>query len=176
VREPFIARMPGRIPAGTVSSGLSSMMDLLPSIAGICGANLPVKVDGVDILPILTGEKPYVERDILLFFDGWQLQCARWGPWKLHFARYNSFAWTIDPAGGRFNLPLRHPELYNVDDDPGESYDMAPEKSQVVTGIMKMVDDSLAAFPDQVRSAWSDTISQQTDETPVGALPHKKSD
>jgi arylsulfatase A-like enzyme len=175
VREPFIARMPGRIPAGIVCQGLSSAMDLLPTIAGLCGASLPVKVDGVDIFPTLTGDKPYAERDILLFFDGWQLQCARWGPWKLHFARYNSFAWTADPAGGRFNLPLRNPELYNVDEDPGESYDMTPEKPQVVANIKSLVEEMLLNFPDRVRTAWRDTVSQTTEETPVGALPQRKS-
>src|SRR5207248_10629772 len=60
VREPFIARMPGRIPAGILCSGVSSAMDLLPTIAGLCGANLPVSVDGVDILPTLVGDKPYI--------------------------------------------------------------------------------------------------------------------
>jgi arylsulfatase len=173
VREPFIARMPGRIPAGVQSSGLSSMIDLLPTIVGLCGANLLVKVDGVDIMPMLTGDKPYLERDVVLFFDSWQLQCARWGPWKLHFARYNSYAWTPDPPGGRFNLPLRHPELYNVDDDPTESYDIAPEQPDLVAAIRKMVEAALATYPDQVRSAWRDTISQTTDDTPVGALPQK---
>src|SRR5207302_752943 len=62
VREPFIARMPGRIPAGILCSGVSSAMDLLPTIAGLCGANLPVSVDGVDILPTLVGDKPYIDR------------------------------------------------------------------------------------------------------------------
>jgi arylsulfatase A len=175
VREPFIARMPGRIPAGILCSGVSSAMDLLPTIAGLCGASLPVSVDGVDILPTLVGDKPYIDRDILLFFDSWQLQCARWGPWKLHFARYNSFAWTVDPPGGRFNLPLRSPELYNVDEDPAEGYDMAPEAPDVVATITKMVTDKLQTFPDNVRSAWRDTLSQATDSTPVGALPQKKS-
>jgi arylsulfatase A len=173
VREPFIARMPGRIPAGVQSSGLSSMIDLLPTIAGLVGANLLVKVDGIDILPMLTGDKPYLDRDVVLFFDSWQLQCARWGPWKLHFARYNSYAWTPDPPGGRFNLPLRQPELYNVDDDPTESYDIAPEQPDVVANIRKMVEAALATYPDQVRSAWRETITQATDDTPVGALPQK---
>ena len=175
VREPFIARMPGRIPAGVVCSGISSAMDLLPTIAGLCRASIPVTVDGVDIFSTLTGDKPWVDRDILLFFDNWQLQCARWGPWKLHFARYNSFAWTADPVGGRFNLPLRHPELYNIDEDPGESYDMSPEKPDIVAAIQKMINDKLQAFPDRVRSAWRDTLAQPTEDTPVGALPERKS-
>jgi arylsulfatase A len=176
VREPFIARMPGRIPAGTVSSGLASMMDLFPTIAGLCGASLPVKVDGLDIWPVLTGDKAFVERDMLLFFDTWQLQCVRWGPWKLHFARYNTFAWTAEPLGGRSNLPLPQPELYQVDEDPGENYDVAPEKQQVVATIRKRVDELLVNFPDQVRAAWRDTISQKVDETPVGALPRRHLD
>src|SRR5207253_1115861 len=66
VREPFIARMPGRIPAGSVSSGLSSAMDLLPTIARLAGASSPDAVDGVDIWPELTGDRPFMERDLLL--------------------------------------------------------------------------------------------------------------
>jgi arylsulfatase A-like enzyme len=176
VREPFIARMPGRIPAGTVSSGLSSTMDLLPTIARLAGTTLPDAVDGVDIWPELTGDRPYMERDLLLFFDGWQMQCVRWGPWKLHFSRYNSVPWTADPPGGRFNLPLKHPELYNVDEDPGESYDIAPENPEMVANIRKKVEQMLLTFPDQVRSAWADTKSRTTNETPVGALPDRKLD
>jgi arylsulfatase A len=176
VREPFIARMPGRIPAGTVSSGLSSTMDLLPTIARLAGATLTNPVDGVDIWPELIGDRPYMERDLLLFFDGWQMQCVRWGPWKLHFARYNSVAWTADPPGGRFNLPLKHPELYNVDEDPGESYDIAPENPEMVANIRKKVEEMLLTFPDQVRSAWADTNSRVTNDTPVGALPDRKLD
>lgn len=172
VREPFIARMPGRIPGGTVCSGVASMMDLLPTIAGLCGANLPVKADGLDIWPMLTGDRPFVDRDQLLFFDNWQLQCVRWGPWKLHFARYNSFAWTADPPGGRMNLPLPKPELYQVDEDPGESYDMATEKPELVANIRKRIDELMAGFPDPVRAAWRDTMSQKVADTPVGALPH----
>jgi arylsulfatase A len=152
---------------------VSSAMDLLPTIAGITGASVPVKTDGVDIMPTLVGDKVYIERDVLLFFDGWQLQCARWGQWKLHFARYNSFAWTADPAGGRFNLPLHPPELYNIDQDPGESYDMAPERPELVASITKAVQEKMMTFPDRVVSAWRDTLSQATQDTPVGALPQK---
>jgi hypothetical protein len=66
--------------------------------------------------------------------------------------------------------------LYQVDEDPGENYDVAPEKPQVVANIRKRVDELLANFPDQVRAAWRDTISQKVDETPVGALPRRKMD
>src|SRR5262249_40153614 len=88
VREPFIARFPGQIPAGTSTVGLTSSMDLLPTLAGIAGIPVsPNSVDGIDIWPILTGQKAYLDREALLFFDTYNIQCIRWGPWKLHVAR-----------------------------------------------------------------------------------------
>lgn len=172
VRVPFIARFPGRIPAATVGSGISSMMDLLPTVARVAGAPLPGdSVDGVDIWPSLAGEQPYMEREALLFFDNWQIQCVRWGPWKLHLSRYNSYAWTVDPPGGRFNLPLPEPELYHIDDDPGENYDRAAEQPQIVNELKQRVERLLLSHPEQVRSAWRDTLARRVQSTPVGALP-----
>jgi arylsulfatase len=172
VREPFIARWPGRIPAGHVSQGIGSTMDLLPTVARLAGAEVPAgRVDGVDIWPMLSGEQPYVEREALLFFDCWQVQCVRWGPWKLHLSRYNSFAWTVDPPGGRHNLPLPQPELYHVDNDPGESYDRAPENRDVVSDLRARAERILLSMPDQVRSDWQGTYKRRVMSTPVGALP-----
>ena len=96
-------------------------MDMLPTFAKLAGASVPPSsVDGIDIWGMLTGEKPFLSRDPLLFFDRFDLQCVRWGPWKLHLARYNSYAWTADPPEGHFNLPLPTPELSGVDDDPAK--------------------------------------------------------
>ena len=174
VREPFIARLPGTIPAGSVAEGIGSMMDLLPTFARLAGVGIGASVDGVDIWPMLTGQAMYIERDPLLFFDVWNLQCVRWGPWKLHLSRYNSFAWTVDPPGGRVNLPLAHPELYNVDEDATESYDRASSKPETVTILKKRVDDLLMSFPDQVRVAWRDTMTHKVQETPAGSLPSEE--
>src|SRR5438094_1670239 len=119
VREPFVARLPGRIPEGLVSGGVASAMDILPTVARLCNARLPDNpLDGIDIWPLLTGQTESIEREALLYFDDWQLQCARLGRWKLHVARYNSDAYGPSPAGGRMNLPLANPELYDIDDDP----------------------------------------------------------
>ena len=43
VREPFIARWPGRISGGRVCDGLASMMDVFPTVAKLCGGALSEK-------------------------------------------------------------------------------------------------------------------------------------
>lgn len=175
MREPFIARYPGHIPKGLVSDALATTMDILPTAVQLTGASLPSNpLDGVDIWPLLTGEKEDVDRDPFLYFDGWNLQCARVGRWKLHLTRYNSPAWSPEPAGGRFNLPLPSPELYDLMEDPEESYDVAAANPQIVADIRARVQAQLAGFPDGVRNIWANTMSTAVENTPSGALPVKK--
>ena len=57
VCEPFIARWTGKIPPGHVCNEPAMTIDLLPTIAGLVGAELPQrKIDGLDIWPLLAGE------------------------------------------------------------------------------------------------------------------------
>jgi arylsulfatase A len=175
VREPFIARFPGRIRSGAVSRAVASTMDILPTLAGLCGAPRPDKpLDGIDIWPVLSGRTPALERETLLYFDDWNVQCARRGRWKLHFARYNSDTYAPAPSGGRFNLPLPSPELYDIEHDPDESYDVAPANPAVVTGIRHSVERLVEGFPAEVQKAFKDTVARQVLPTSTGALPRIK--
>jgi arylsulfatase A len=193
VREPFLARFPGRIPAarhtlretfgnqtrqvfgGRVSNAMTTAMDILPTVARLCGAALPSKpLDGVDIWPVLSDQQDTVDRDIFFYFDSWDLQCARLGPWKLHVSRYNDFAFSPDPPGGRINLPLVNPELYNLETDPDESYDVAADHPDVVADILARIKAAIPTFPPDVVNSWTVTMSQQVWGTPAGALPSRK--
>ncbi|MCZ2074874.1 MAG: sulfatase [Bryobacterales bacterium] len=172
VREPFIARFSGRVPAGRISNGIASTMDVLPTVARLCGAPLPEKpLDGIDIWPLLSGEKESIDREALLYFDNYHLQCVRWRNWKLHIARYNVMAYNPAPANGRVNLPLKNPELYNLDLDPGESYDVAQENPQVVQTILARAETLVADFPEPVRTAWEETQKRKVGNSAAGALP-----
>ena len=172
VREPFLARFRGRIPKGQVCKGVAGTIDILPTVAKLTGASLPnAPLDGLDIWPLLTGARTSLDREALLYFDGWNLQCARLGKWKLHFARYDTFAYSPAPTGGRVNLHLRPPELYDIEADPMESYDAAPENPAVVREIQSRVDRLLRTFPDEVQKAWTETQSRKTTTTSPGALP-----
>jgi arylsulfatase A len=141
-------------------------------VARLTGAALPkLPIDGIDIWPLLSAARPSLEREALLYFDGWNVQCARWGKWKLHVARYNSFAYSPAPAGGRINLPLQQPELYDVEQDPTEAYDVAAQNPAVVAEITARIERLVASFPEEVKQAWAQTRARQTALRPAGALP-----
>jgi arylsulfatase len=173
VREPFLACWPGKIPAGRTVNGLASMMDIFPTVARQCGAPLPAKpLDGIDIWPLLGGERESIDRPPLLYFDNWDLQCARWMNWKLHIARHNTAAYTPAPPGGRHSYLLPNPELYNLASDPDESYDVAAENPQIVAQIQAKIAGMLKGFPEPVQKAYAEAQARKTDPaTPAGAYP-----
>jgi arylsulfatase A-like enzyme len=171
MRVPFIARFPGQLKVGDVA-GRASGLDLLPTFARLANAPLPQNpVDGVDIWPLLTGEKDIVEHPPFFYFDNDNLQAVRIRNWKLHVARGNEFPW-VDRAEGRMNLPLINPELYNLNADPTESANMAQERPQIVAMLQDAIARALPTFPQQIQDAWNYTRGLKVIETPSGALPH----
>ncbi len=172
VRVPFIARLPGRIPAGRVCTHLATTMDILPTVARLCAATLPAApLDGYDIWPLLSAQQDTTDREAFLYFDSWNLQCARLGPWKLHLARCNTPPWLPLPPGWRRNLPLAHPELYNLETDPEESYDAANEHPEIVASIRASVDGLISTFPEPVPTLWRDTMLTPGVYCPSGGWP-----
>ncbi|MCZ2151346.1 MAG: sulfatase [Bryobacterales bacterium] len=172
IREPFIARFPGRIPAGKRAPSFGTLLDLLPTVAGLTGSALPKNpLDGVDIWPMMTGEAEGVDRPAFLYFNDWNLQCARLGRWKLHMSRYNGPAFIPPLVQGRMNLRLLNPELYDLETDPGESYSAAGENAGIVADIRAKVESLLHGMPDQVRSAWMDTQNRPVAPNGLGEWP-----
>jgi arylsulfatase A len=175
VREPFIARWPGKIPAGRVSDAVTSMLDIFPTVTGLIGGTLPSKpLDGIDIWPILCGSERSIDRDALLYFDNWDLQCARWHEWKLHVARHNSSTYSAPPAGGRQNFVLPRPELYNLALDPEESYDVAPNRPEIVAHIEDRIEALIAGFPEPVKHAYAESKARKVSPNmPAGSRPRE---
>jgi arylsulfatase len=171
-RVPFVARFPGRIPKGKTCAGIGSIMDVLPTLARLCDVPLPKnQLDGIDIWPMLSGQRPGLEREVLLYFDNVNLQCARWRQWKLHLARHNSAAYSPAPAGGRVNLPLAAPELYDLVNDQDESYDVAGEHPDIVAEIKARIERLMPSFPERVRKAYDQVKALQTPAGPAGGYP-----
>ena len=85
VRVPFVARWPGKIPAGVTTTAFASMMDLLPTFARLAGAELPNDriYDGDDISGTLL-ENSDGREALHYYWFRTQLRAVRKGPWKLH--------------------------------------------------------------------------------------------
>jgi arylsulfatase A len=173
LRIPMIVSMPGTLPQGRVTDALASHLDILPTVAGLCDGEKPqYPLDGRDIWTLLSCHQQAVERDALLCFEGWNIQCARWKHWKLHIARGNTPMFMPAPSQGRISYLLRNPELYNLADDPKESYDCASKYPEVVAAIQKSIEKQLATLPDEVKQAYRTTQQHLSTSTmPADSLP-----
>ena len=86
IRVPAILRWPGRIPAGRVSSQVGITMDLTASILAATGTTVPpeARLEGINLLPVLEGRGPDIERTLFWRVTGTPSQQAvRSGEWKL---------------------------------------------------------------------------------------------
>jgi arylsulfatase len=171
VREPFIARWPGHIPADRVCESVCCTIDILPTLSRVCEVPPPKAVlDGMDIWPLLSGKSSLVDRDIL-YFDNVNLQCIRRGRFKLHIARYNTQLYGPQPNIGRINLPLKPSELYDLEADPEESYDVAAKYPEVVADLKARIERQMQTFPDNVKKAFTDTFVREVMPGTAGAMP-----
>ncbi|MCA9223809.1 MAG: sulfatase [Planctomycetales bacterium] len=143
VREPCVMRWPGKIKADSVCTELAATIDLLPTIAGLAGAELPKQpIDGLDIWPLMSG-KPGAKtpHDAYYYYWGQELQAVRSGSWKLHFPHaYRSLTGEPGRDGkpGGYSQGRCGLELYNLADDIGESRDVAADHPEVVERLEKL--------------------------------------
>ena len=109
-RVPGIAYWPSKIRPGTVTNETALTMDLLPTLASLAGLSPPtnLKLDGVDLLPLMVGEKPLSERSLFWRFKN---DCAiRKGPWKLITGESQSLFHLDDDIGETTNIIRKEQE------------------------------------------------------------------
>jgi arylsulfatase A-like enzyme len=137
VRVPCIMRWPGHIPANTECDKMAAAMDILPTLTAITGAPLPErKIDGVNIVSLLKGNQDANPRDHFYYYYGRQLQAVRQDKWKLHFPHgYRSYE-GVAPGKNGLPGPYAHGEtgleLYDLENDIGETHDVAEKHPDVV--------------------------------------------
>jgi arylsulfatase A-like enzyme len=142
-RVPFVARWPGRIPAGTVNRQPAMTIDLLPTMAKLAGAATPKeRIDGLDIWPLLTKRNARSPHDALYFYWGKELHAVRSGRWKLHLPHPYQH---LEQAGGG-GRPGRYVRqeiglsLFDLEKDIGEMTNVADQNPEVVKKLMAFVE------------------------------------
>ena len=142
-RVPCIMRWPGNVPAGRVCREMLTSMDLLPTFAGLAGARLPDDrtIDGHDVLPVITA-RPDAEnpRRTYFFYCYNHLQAVRSGKWKLVLPRPARPPWCSWSA--RLVTPVDKLELYDLENDVGETRDVSGEHPDVVGELTKLIESA----------------------------------
>ncbi len=179
-RVPLIAKWPGKIAPGRVTDAWYSSLDILPTLSAICGLPHPAKpLDGLDISAVFSGNEKSPARKPLLYFSamgehGLDLHCIRDRQWKLRVAQgIEGEIYTNDrTTGAKSSAWLRHPELYNIADDPAESYDVAKLHPEIVANLLQNLETQIPSFPPEVVEAYA-TLKQRKGDisTPPGASP-----
>jgi arylsulfatase A-like enzyme len=112
LRVPFVARWPGKIPAGRVSDEFLTTLELLPTLAAAAGAKPPegVILDGYNMLPVLSGETPSPRKEMFWEFRG--QKAARVGHYKwIESERANGLYDLAGDLGEKNDLSAATPEV-----------------------------------------------------------------
>lgn len=122
IREPFIARWPGKIPANTTSDLISAQFDMMATFAAIAGTKTN-NTDGLSLLPTLLGNNKAQKKHEYIYFEypekGGQV-AIRMGDWK----------------GVRINVrkDINAPwMIFNLKTDRSESTDVSSEHPELIT-------------------------------------------
>jgi arylsulfatase A len=140
MRVPGIAWWPGRIKAGTVNTNLACMVDLFPTALTLAGTAPPPDraIDGLDLSQMLLGGGAG-PRHSLFFYRGTRLFAVRKDQWKLHLSTQKGYG---QPRPDTHEPPL----LFNLNTDPGESFNVATNHPAVVANLVQEIEQHRATI------------------------------
>jgi arylsulfatase A-like enzyme len=121
LRVPFLMQMPGTLPAGRVENRWIASVDLFATAAALAGAKTPVGIDGVNLLPFLTGQNAGAPHEAFFWRQG-PRTALRHGDWKI----------VGQGAGAQ-----KRWELFNVAQDVSEANDRAKTEPAKLAELTK---------------------------------------
>ena len=139
IKTPMLAMWPEKIKAGSTTNHISAFWDVLPTFAEIVKTNIPGNVDGISFLPTLlaSGNQNTHEYMYWEFHAMNGKQAIRQGKWKAVRLNVLIKAQTVT-------------ELYNLDEDPSETTNLAssnPEKVKEMELLMDKAHTESELFP-----------------------------
>jgi len=121
IREPFIARWPGKIPAGKTTDLISVQYDFMATLSDLTGAKA-WNNDGISFLPTLLGKDKQQKKHSYLYFEFSEKSgqvAIRMGDWKgvkSNMKKDKNAPW----------------EIYNLKTDVNETTDLASQHPELV--------------------------------------------
>jgi arylsulfatase A-like enzyme len=126
IHVPFLVQWKGKIPAGTTFPHPVISLDLAATALAAAGTHSgSVKLDGVDLVPHLTGKNQSVPHDSLYWRFGAQM-AIRQGDWVL-----------VRPSLGtkEYENVSKHAMLYNLAQDIGQEKDVSAQNPERVRAM-----------------------------------------
>ena len=136
IHVPFIVQWKGKLPAGQMIEHSVISLDILPTAVEAAGGNISKdwKLDGISLLPQLTGDSKKAPHDALCWRFLFQ-HCYRTPEWKLVKAK--------EKIGGK----VRDWQLFHISDDPSEKHDVISQYPEVADDLRKQYDAWTAELP-----------------------------
>jgi arylsulfatase A len=156
IRVPGLVRWPGKIDAGVISPVPVIGSDIFPTMLAVAGVQLPTDrvLDGVNVLPVLTGAATKVERPRPLY-------------WRLHMAPNMKIAMRVDDWKILANADFTEFELYNLKDDIQETLDLKDREPERFATLRDRLNQHNSAI-DAEGPAWWKTLSPDGGKRKVG--------
>jgi arylsulfatase A len=147
-RVPAIFWWPGTIPAGSTFTGMGSTLDMMATVAALTGTQPPQdrQLDSHDLSPVLRGKQETSPRRVFYYWTRAKLHAVRRGPYKLHLLQR-------EPVHYGREVPLDKPELYHLEHDESEQFDIATEHPEIVKELLQLAEKHQAGIrpvPDQL--------------------------
>ena len=137
VRVPFVVSWPGRLAEGEAYDPPVSALDIFPTSVAVAGGDPPEGLDGVDLLPFLTGAESGAPHERLFWYtDAADQHAVRQAGYKL------------------VRVLDREAELYAIDSDISEESDISRDESTSADDLMQAVETWRSTHP---APAWPGT-------------------
>ncbi len=143
MRTPAMVRWPGKIPKGKVSDEIFADLDWYPTIAEFASASARVPtdrpMDGFSQTNFLLGKQEKSNREYVVTFVGTEVWSVKWRNMKIHFKTAEG---THDRVVGGYTFP----QVYDIKNDPAESYELWGNEGYAHTWIMEPVSKILGSL------------------------------
>ena len=154
IRVPLIIRAPGRLPKGKLSPVLVGLVDLAPTLLDILGQHIPEEMDGISILPYISGGMKQLPQSIVIGMpvpvDGVVYEGVNQGWRGLRTMRYTYARWENGNSWVLYDNQTDPYQLNNIVNEP-DAFNLRREMEERLQRQLESIQDEFLPWDEHVR-------------------------